>query len=104
MRAPKVPGNDVLVDLTRAFSNRGVSTAAAEVFVESGKGPDRGTLVAPIVADDTLAKQVSTIDNMEMTRGQVVSVLALADLGRGVVGHYGIGGDASLSVPEWWRP
>jgi hypothetical protein len=60
--------------------------------------------VQPIVADDILAKKVSTVDNLEMIRGQVVSVLALADLGRNVVGHYGIGGDASLSVPEWWRP
>jgi hypothetical protein len=100
----KVPGNDVLLELARAFSSQGVSTAAAEVFAESSKGPDRGTLVQPIVADDSLSKQVSTIDNLEMTRGQVVSVLALSDLGRGVVGHYGIGGEASQSVPEWWRP
>ncbi len=100
----KLSDDELLRDLARAFSNQGVSTAAAEVFAESSKGPDRGTLVQPIVADDALAKKVSTVDNLEMTRGQVVSVLALADLGRNVVGHYGIGGDASLSVPEWWRP
>ncbi len=100
----KIADNNLLLDLARAFSSQGVDTAAAEVFAESSKGPDRGTLVQPIVADDALAKKVATVDNLEMTRGQVVSVLALADLGRNVVGHYGIGGDASLSVPEWWRP
>ena len=100
----KIADNELLLDLARAFSNRGVDTAAAEAFAESSRGPDRGTRVQPIVADDALAKKVSTIDNLEMARGQVVSVLALADLGRKVVGHYGIGGDASLSVPEWWRP
>jgi hypothetical protein len=92
----KIADNDVLLELSRAFSNAGVGTAAAEAFAESSKGRDRGTLVQ--------AKKVSTVDNLEMIRGQVVSVLALADLGRNVVGHYGIGGDASLSVPEWWRP
>ncbi|MCU1458245.1 MAG: hypothetical protein JWL73_2337 [Actinomycetia bacterium] len=99
----KVTDNALLVDLARTFSNQNVETAAAEVFADSGKA-DRGTLVQPIVADDALGKKVSTVDNLEMRRGQVVAVLALADLGRKVVGHYGIGGEASLSVPEWWRP
>jgi hypothetical protein len=30
-------------------------------------------------------------------------VLALADLGRGVVGHYGVGEGIERQLPEWWQ-
>jgi hypothetical protein len=45
---------------------------------------------------------VSTVDGLERVEGGVAAVLALADLGRGVVGHYGIGDGTERQLPEWW--
>lgn len=48
-----------------------------------------GGLVAGLRAEAATAKDVSTVDTLERTAGQVVAVLALADQAAGRTGHYG---------------
>jgi hypothetical protein len=86
----------------RAFMSAAVPTLAGEVYVPSQapNAPQRGDVVALVRSDANLAKQVSTIDDLDLTQGQVSAVLALEDLvtGNGV-GHYGYGRGATRTVP-----
>ena len=76
------------------------------VAVEPGKDAtaenpaQRAVFVAPLRSDDETSSRLSTIDNLESYRGRTAAVLALADLGAGKVGHYGVGPRASRMVPE----
>jgi Copper transport outer membrane protein, MctB len=81
-----------------------VPTVAGEVFQQQDNGPDRGALLADIRSDQSLAQLVSTVDDLDLEQGRVISALGLADLGRGVVGHYGYGAGATRSVPAWPNP
>ena len=45
--------------------------------------------------NDTLAAVVSTVDDLDLVQGRVAAVLALQEIGDGVVGHYGYGDGAS---------
>jgi hypothetical protein len=88
--------------VVHSFVNADVPTVAAEAFanVQNPNALERGDIVAPVLADSTLSKQVSTVDDVDLTQGQVTTVLALEDLVTGnVVGHYGFGKGATSSVP-----
>jgi hypothetical protein len=61
---------------------------------------DRGLWLAPIRDDDRLRAAVSTVDDVDQVEGRVAATLALAALGRGVVGSYGRGAGADSSVPS----
>ena len=92
----------MLVSVARQFVIASLPTTAAEVYVESDKGPDRGSVVGEVRDDAALSRVVSTIDDLDIDRGRVAAVLALRDLSAGVVGHYGIGEDASDGqLPAW---
>ncbi len=91
----------VLVELARACLAEGSSTVAAEVYVESDEGPDRGAVVSPIVGDDVLDESVTTVDDLDLVEGRVSAVIGLEELADGTVGHYGYGSGASRSLPEW---
>ncbi len=95
------PGmTELVVPLTRALVADNVPVVVAETFHESDDGPDRGAQVAGIRGDEELAATVSTVDDLELVEGAVAAVLALSDLGAGVVGHYGYGSGATRAVPE----
>jgi hypothetical protein len=72
-----------------------------EVFDEQDGRPQRGAMLKPIRDSDTLKQTVSTVDDLDLIEGRVVSVLALSDLNRNVVGQYGYGTGATTSTPEW---
>jgi hypothetical protein len=91
-------------DFARALADAKVPTVVAEVYREERDGPDRAATVKPVLDDGALSKAVSTVDDVELVQGRVAAVLALSDLGRGVVGHYGYGSGASRPVPEWSNP
>jgi hypothetical protein len=88
------------------------SLAAADVKLplvvgesyDEDQGVDRGSLLDPVLKNDALAQVVSTVDDVELVEGRIAAVLALADLGRNVVGHYGFGSGATGSAPKWWQP
>jgi hypothetical protein len=100
----KVAANEVLAPLTDALVANRVRVVVGEVFDEKDGGPDRGSMLAPIRKNDDLTQNVSTVDDLDLTEGQVTAVLALADLGRNVVGQYGFGAGAQKSIPEWSIP
>jgi len=88
-----------VVPLTEAFAADDVPTVLGEVFRDEDNGPERGTVVAPVRDDDELAAEVSTVDDLDLLEGRIAAVLALADLTRGTVGHYGYADGAATPVP-----
>jgi hypothetical protein len=59
---------------------------------------ERITWIDAITGNEALRNNVSTIDDVERTEGRVAATLALAELGTGTVGDYGLGRDRA--VPE----
>jgi len=98
-----VPARLVVERVARAAIDQGVGLVAAEIFPDDTQDATRGATIAVIRDDDTLTDLVSTVDDLERTEGSVAAVLALADLGRGVVGDYGVGDGAERLLPEWWQ-
>jgi hypothetical protein len=94
----------LLVPFARAAVSVNLPVAAVEDYHLVDNGPDRGSLVALLRSDSSLTKQITTIDDLDHPSGAVASVLALAELGRGLVGHYGYGDGASGPGPAWWQP
>ncbi len=104
-RAGSVPARLLVAPVARLAVEEGMPLVAGEVFSEGDDGAARGALLAPVRDDeDALAADVSTVDDLDRVEGAVATVLALSDLGRGVVGHYGVGDGADRQLPEWWQP
>jgi Copper transport outer membrane protein, MctB len=99
--ASKITDSTVYSGLISAFVTAKVPTVAAEVFVANSapNAPSRGDIVAAVRDDSTLSLSVSTVDDFDLTQGQVSAVLALDDEANGIVGHYGYGKGASHTVP-----
>ena len=91
--------NAMLEPAARAFVAVDLPLAVGEVFREEDDGPGRGTRLSPVRDDDDLTQVVSTVDDLERVEGRVTAVLALSDLGRGIVGQYGYGAGADQSLP-----
>lgn len=101
------PGGDLVDDTVtlatvQAFEREGIETVAGEVFVvlEGADPPERGVSLVDITGGD-LVERVGSVDNVDEQQGRVSTIIALADLERGVVGHYGFGIGATRSAPEW---
>ena len=94
----------VLLPIAGTAVERGLLIVAAEEFIDSDNDTGRGALVGNLRSDETLAARVSTVDDLDHPSGRVVALLALADLGRTIVGHYGFGEGATAAAPEWWQP
>jgi Copper transport outer membrane protein, MctB len=92
--------------LVEGFANAAVDArvplVVGEVFGEGAAA--RGDALSPILDDEQLAAQVTTVDDLEWTEGSVAAVLGLSDLGREIVGHYGFGNGAERLLPEWSQP
>jgi hypothetical protein len=55
--------------------------------------------VGPLRENAVVAPKLSTVDNLESFIGQVAAVLAVEDLTRSAVGHYGVGPRATSLLP-----
>jgi hypothetical protein len=99
-----VPTRLVLPGFANAAVKAGVPLVVGEVYAKTAGGDERGDALAPILDDQSLASRVTTVDDLEWSAGGVAAILGLADLGRGVVGHYGYGNGASRLLPEWSQP
>jgi hypothetical protein len=95
---------DELAEIAGAFDAAGVEIVVGEEFVappdDADDAPGRGARLQDLTGGD-LAEAVSTVDNLDEIQGQVSLVVALADLRRDRVGHYGFGSGATRSAPEW---
>jgi hypothetical protein len=101
------PGGDLVDDTValatvQALQDAGIETVAGEVFVvlEGSDPPERGVALVDITGGD-LAERVGSVDNVDEQQGRVSTIITLADLERGIVGHYGFGVGATRSAPEW---
>jgi len=94
----------VLPGFANAAVKAGVPLVVGEVFAEEAGGDERGDALSPILDDESLASRVTTVDDLEWSAGGVAAILGLADLARGVVGHYGYGNGADRLLPEWSQP
>jgi hypothetical protein len=77
------------VQLSKSFPSRVLAVEPAGAF-----------FVGPLRVNEQAAAQLSTVDNLADFRGRMAAVLALQDLGRAKVGHYGDEARASRLVPE----
>ena len=59
-----------------------------------------GGLVALVRNDDVDKSSVSTVDDADTAMGQVATVLALSQIQKGNVGHYGTGSNADSLFPD----
>jgi hypothetical protein len=86
--------NKAVVTLTDQFDK-----AAPIVVAGLGVAGD-GNAVAAVRGDPTLAKTISTVDNVGTSQGRVVTALAVAGQLSGDVGHYGVGAGAQSLLPQ----
>ena len=88
----------------------GFATAAVEqrlalvIALIEDDDADRDEVLSPVRANDTLGTQVATVDDLDSEIGAIATVLALSDLGRGVVGPYGVASGADRLLPGWAEP
>jgi len=97
----RLAGTDVLPDLARSLAGAGAPVVAAEAYDDHGgvaPVPERGSALAPIRGDRTLAARVSTVDDADLAPGVVTTVLAVS--APSTVGHYGYGAGARAPLPE----
>jgi hypothetical protein len=94
----------VVTGFANAAVKASVPLVVGEVFAEEPGGAARGDALSPIRDDESLAAELTTVDDLEWSAGGVAAILGLADLGRGVVGHYGYGNGADRLLPEWSQP
>jgi len=95
---PDVPNDQLAIPLaTQLAHSFPVRVLAAE---PGGKDQPATPFVAALRQNGSVASLLSTVDNMADYRGRIATVLALADLSRGKVGHYGSEAHASRLIPE----
>lgn len=99
-----VKAKHVLVPAAQAAVDVGLPLTAAEMYVAVEGGAKRGALVALVRTDESLAGKVATVDDLDLHSGSAAALLALADLQRGVVGHYGFGEGATALTPAFSQP
>ena len=97
-----VPGARSTVPLARTLVLRSLGVVVADDWRKVESGPDRGADLAAILDDLQLVTAAATVDNFDDVDGPLTAVLALAERGQGVVGHYGHGAGAERPMPEWW--
>ena len=99
-----IGARQTLLPAAQAAVEIAMPLASAEVYRGVEGGGVRGSQVGVIRGDETLAGEVPTVDDLDLPAGSAIALLTLADLLRGVVGHYGLGEGATTAVPEWWQP
>jgi hypothetical protein len=97
-QAHPAPGT-VTLPVLRSAAAAGGRLALAEVFRPTATVKTRGAVVRGVRDDAALARVVSTVDDLDNTRGQVALTLAVQELGTGRAGHYGEGPGASSQLP-----
>ena len=98
--AAEVDAATTSLPLVRSIAMAGTPVLLGEVFREIPSGPARGDIVRAVREDQNLAARVATVDDLDDIRGRAAAALAVEELRRGRVGHYGQGPGASRQLPE----
>jgi Copper transport outer membrane protein, MctB len=76
---------------------------AGTVVGGSGQSADKGGLVYAVINDSTATREISTVDDTDVTMGQVASVFSLSAEAQGgqstAAGHYGTGANNDGPIP-----
>lgn len=96
------PQSRRVAERVSALARQGMFVVAAENHVDGDGIPSRGNVLANVADDASLRIRISAVDNFELVEGRVSTILATADLARGVSGRYGYGEGAVTVSPEWW--
>jgi hypothetical protein len=97
------PNDQVAVPLVKLLA---AQPARRVVAIESGREPDqrtsgeRAVFLGPLRSDSSLHGKISTVDDIERVSGRVATVLAIAQLGDGKAGDYGVGASVDGQVPK----
>jgi hypothetical protein len=91
------PANQVLLAVAQEFA----TLSAATIVVGSTAGSGAGSAIS-VLRSSSVSSQVSSVDNADITLGQVSTMWALADqLGGAKPNSYGISGASAVSpVPS----
>lgn len=89
------PNSSVPIDTTPALAagliDGSGAVAVGEVFTTGGEVTERDLWIDAIAGDDALRNHLSTVDDVDRVEGRVASTLALAAVGTGTFGNYGLG-------------
>lgn len=100
---PDVPDRALLLPLARNLTvprDDRVALTTLAVAPRPGEDVDADEgLVASVREDEALAARVSSVDDVDDFAGRLAAVLALADLGAGRIGHFGVGPGAQRLLP-----
>jgi Copper transport outer membrane protein, MctB len=90
--------NQTYLTLAESLRKGGAGT----VVGGSADSASKGGLVYAIINDNTATREISTVDNTDVTMGQVASVFCLeaeSQAGDGAAGHYGTGANNDGPLP-----
>ncbi len=93
-------------ELASTATSLNIPTVLAEVFVppaaEQKDPQERGDILrAALVGKEA---GISTVNDLELVAGRVASVLAAADLQKGISGNFGYGPGVDGVLPQWIGP
>ncbi len=94
-----VPDDLLVAPLVEQLARGAGAPVGTVVTSAMGDGSAVSEVVSVIRADEELRTIVSTVDGLDHFQGWMATVLAVADLGDGVVGHYGLGEGATSLLP-----
>ena len=92
-----VADDELALPLAVALGQSSARLVAAEAGQDTPGG--RAVFVGLLRKDTSVGPRISTVDDLESSRGQAAVVLALADLGAPRTGHYGVGPGAERLLP-----
>ena len=96
----KLPDDAVMLPLLDRLGRDVEPVAVAVEAASADASQPRGAFVGAVRGDRQLRERLSTVDDTEAFAGWAATVLALDDLARGRVGHYGVGDGAQRLLPE----
>ncbi len=102
--SPDLP-DDLVIEPLVARMGRATDTPIMAVVASAMQGEGAiSDAVLVLRQSEALREVVSTVDALEHFEGYSAMVLALADLGEGIVGHYGLDESASQLLPAVRTP
>lgn len=97
--AARISADVLFLPLVSAMAEEPLLALAAEIPA-GGDDAEAAEIVGLVRNNADLVDEVSTVDSADSRVGRLAAVLALEELGRGQVGHYGLGPGASRQLPE----
>lgn len=102
--SPDVP-DDLVFEPLLVRMSRATDTPVLAVLSSAMRGEGNVSDAVLVVREDELLRElVSTVDSVEHFAGVAAVVLAISDLGDGIIGHYGIDESASRLLPAITSP